>query len=136
MWATKMDETVTNILKLSPRHCVSSIRHQHQCNHYYIFSVSIINAVFCFLAYLYRKLRKISTVESVHDSWNPNWGIKFAWSNFVSFLLWVFTKIFDNFYCINGLLCFTAILSQWLVLGLIRLIAFESFQSSHYQCSH
>ena len=68
MWATKMDETVTNILKLSPRHFVSNIRHQYRCNHYYIFSVSIINAVICFLAYLYRQLRKISTVEDVHDS--------------------------------------------------------------------
>ena len=33
MLVTKMAKTVTNILKLSPTHFVSNIRHQHRCSH-------------------------------------------------------------------------------------------------------
>ena len=32
MLVTKMVKTVTNILKLSPTHFVSNIRHQHRCS--------------------------------------------------------------------------------------------------------
>ena len=43
MLVTKKAKTVTNILKLSPTHFVSNIRHQHRCNRSPTFTIFLYN---------------------------------------------------------------------------------------------
>ena len=51
MLVAEMAKTVTNILKLSPTHFVSNIRHQHRCSHIFGFSTHL--KVLFFVAFWY-----------------------------------------------------------------------------------